>query len=163
MSKATAQDCAAINRYPKQSRNETVETLRRRKSGHLQRASRSRLSPQLIEALYSAQDDVLEKVVRDALEYPGLRTGRLETQTYGEEDLQISTRAGIVVASVTASKSSDKPIPWRKARGGGPRCWPESGQFRLHRSSTIRRPGGTKRCGRCSSMGMRSSLRSCSS
>jgi len=97
-------------------RDDTIETLRRRRSGHLQRAVRSGLSPQLIDALYSAQDDSLEKVVRDALEASGLPTNRLETQAYGEEDLQISTAAGIVVGSVTASKSPDKPVPWRKAR-----------------------------------------------
>jgi replicative superfamily II helicase len=97
-------------------RDDTAETLRRRRSGHLQRASRSGLPPQLIDALYSAEDDLLEKVVRDALVASGLPTTLLETQAYGEEDLQISTSAGIVVGSVTASKSPDKPIPWRKAR-----------------------------------------------
>lgn len=97
-------------------REETIETLRRRKSGHLQRAARSGLSPQLIDALYSADGDVLEKVVRDVLDSAGLPTTRLETQAYGEEDLQISTPAGIVIGSVTASESADKPIAWRKAR-----------------------------------------------
>ncbi len=97
-------------------RDDTIETIRRRKSGHLQRAARSGLSPELINALYSAEDDVLERVVRDVLESAGRPTARLETQAYGEEDLQISTPAGIVVGSVTASKSPDKPIAWRKAR-----------------------------------------------
>jgi helicase len=97
-------------------RNETVETLRRRKAQHLQRAARSGLSPQIIDALYSATGEGLERVVRDALEAVGLPTTRLETQAYGEEDLQISTPAGLVVASVTASDSPDKPIGWRKAR-----------------------------------------------
>jgi replicative superfamily II helicase len=105
-----------LARLQRAIRDDTVETFRRRKSSHLQRAARSGLSPQLIDALYSAEDDSLEKVVRDALELSGLPTTRLETQAYGEEDLQISTAAGIVVSSVTASKSVDKPIPWRKAR-----------------------------------------------
>jgi len=105
-----------LNRLQQAIRDDTIETLRRRKSGHLQRATRSGLSPELINALYSAEDDVLERVVRDVLESAGLPTTQLETQAYGEEDLQISTPAGMVVGSVTASKSPDKPIAWRKAR-----------------------------------------------
>jgi hypothetical protein len=105
-----------LSRLQQAIRADTVDTLRRRRSGHLQRASRSGLSAQLIDALYSAEDDLLEKVVRDALVAGGLPTTLLETQAYGEEDLQISTAEGTVVGSVTASKSPDKPVPWRKAR-----------------------------------------------
>jgi hypothetical protein len=95
---------------------ETEATLRRFRSGHLRRSSRSGLPPGLIEALYSAKGTGLELAVEDAINRTGLKATRVMRQPAGEEDVQISTSAGTVVVSVTASQSDQKPVPWNKAK-----------------------------------------------
>ncbi len=95
---------------------ETEATLRRFRSGHLRRSSRSGLPPGLIEALYSAKGAGLEQAVEDAINTTGLKAARVMRQPAGEEDIQVSTSAGTVVVSVTASQSDQKPVSWNKAK-----------------------------------------------
>jgi hypothetical protein len=95
---------------------ETEATLRRFRSGHLRRSSRSGMPPGLIEALYSAKGAALEQAVEDAINTAGLNAARVVRQPAGEEDIQVSTSAGTVVVSVTASQSDLKPVAWNKAK-----------------------------------------------
>jgi replicative superfamily II helicase len=95
---------------------DTEATLRRFRTGHLRRTNRSGLSAEMIEALYSAKGVDLEEAVEEALNSVGLRAVRVLRQPAGEEDIQISTSAGPVVVSVTASDNDQKPIAWNKAK-----------------------------------------------
>jgi helicase len=113
---ATALSPGQVAHLKKAILEETEATLRRFRSGHLRRTSRSGVPPGLIEALYSTKAAGLEQAVEDAINAAGLKAARVMRQPAGEEDVQVSTSAGTVVVSVTASQSDQKPVPWNKAK-----------------------------------------------
>jgi helicase len=95
---------------------ETEASMRRFRTGHLRRTDRSGLSTEMVESLYTAKGSGLEQAVVDAINSAGLAAVRIPRQPHGEEDAQVSTSAGQVVVSVTASDSDQKPIAWNKAK-----------------------------------------------
>jgi hypothetical protein len=96
--------------------HETEATVRRFRTGHLRRTSRSGLSPAMIDSLYSATGVELEQAVGEAISAAGLAAVHILRQPAGEEDVQVTTTAGQVVVSVTASQSDQKPVAWNKAK-----------------------------------------------
>lgn len=96
--------------------HETAMSLRRKRSGHVRAASEAGVPARLIETLYSATGKLLEEAVRDAFQTAGLVAKRIENQPYGEEDIQLATKHGTVVVSVTGSETDEKPIKWTKAQ-----------------------------------------------
>ena len=95
---------------------ERGETLRRRRTAHVERAEQAALNAALIEDLYTAEGGALEQAVADALNAAGVTTRRNVRQPHGEEDLRITHDQGTVIVSVTASKEEGKRVSWNKAR-----------------------------------------------
>jgi hypothetical protein len=105
-----------VERFKRAIQEETGLSLRRKRAGHLRAAAEIGIPPALIETLYSATSRALEDAVCDALKAAGLSATRILNQPHGEEDIQIATATGTVVASVTGSQDDQKAIKWTKAK-----------------------------------------------
>lgn len=92
------------------------DSLKRKKSGHVNRANDANIARTLVEDLYTATDTQLEQAVTDALNHVGLSAQRVFRQRNSEEDIRLGHQNGTVVISVTASKDDLRPIRWNKAK-----------------------------------------------
>lgn len=86
------------------------------------RAVHHAIEAQILAALYDTDGLDFEQAVADAHASIGIPVTRITNQKRGEEDLQITHDAGVIVVSVTASLDPTRNIVWSKAReilGGG--------------------------------------------
>lgn len=95
---------------------DTLDTIARRRAGHVARAEQADLPERLVEALYSAEGSGFEQAVFEVLAHLGLPAARILRQPHGEEDIRLAHSSGTVVISVTASRDESKPVAWSKAR-----------------------------------------------
>lgn len=125
---------------------ETAMSVRRKRTGHLRAAGKVGIPPALIEILYTATGTPLEEAVHDAFQTAGLAAKRMVNQPHGEEDIQVATAKGTVLASATGSQDDQKPIQMDEGSGSdGAGGRPQPGQLRLRGSPPVQGPSGKER------------------